>query len=100
VYTTTVTLGEDIAGGRVRLEADAGDDVLEVVVNGTPVGVRLWSPYRFEVGDALTSGENTIELRVTNTAENLLGSSVRPAGLRAAPVLVPLRPVSMEIPRA
>jgi hypothetical protein len=100
VYTTTVTLGDDIAGGRVRLEADAGDDVLEVVVNGTSAGVRLWDPYRFEVGDLLTYGENTIELRVSNTAENLLGSSVRPAGLRAAPVLVPLRSASMEVPRS
>jgi hypothetical protein len=71
--------------------------VLEAVVNGRPAGVRLWGPYRFEVGALLQPGENTIELRVSNTAANLIGGAPRPSGLRAAPRLAALREVTFEV---
>jgi len=42
--------------------------VLEVWVNGRPVGVRVWPPYRVEV--TLEPGVNTIRAVVTNTLAN------------------------------
>ncbi|MFG1960396.1 glycosylhydrolase-like jelly roll fold domain-containing protein [Nonomuraea sp. NPDC049028] len=46
--------------GRVRGTA-------EVRVNGRSCGVRVCSPYRFDVGAALREGENTVEVEVYGT---------------------------------
>jgi hypothetical protein len=50
----------DRALGRVRGTA-------EVLVNGVPAGVRIWSPYIFDLTDHLSPGENDLEVRVFNT---------------------------------
>jgi hypothetical protein len=88
VYRREVELPSDVSGARVAIEADAGDDVLEVVVNGASAGLRLWPPYAVDVTAHVRPGPNRIELRVANTAANLLGGTVRPSGLRGAPRLV------------
>jgi hypothetical protein len=97
VYRATIRLPESLDGARVFLEADAGDDVLEVHVNGQAAGVRLWPPYRVEVTGQAAPGPNTIELRVANTAINLLSAQPRPSGLRAAPRLLVRRAVELDL---
>jgi hypothetical protein len=69
--------------------------VLEVVVNGETAGVRLWPPYGVEVTDHVSPGRNRLELRVANTAINLLSAVPRPSGLRSAPRLVIRRAVEL-----
>ncbi|MCB0152810.1 MAG: hypothetical protein KDE01_34790, partial [Caldilineaceae bacterium] len=65
-YRRQFTLDDDAAGtlcldlGRVRGTA-------EVWVNGAPAGVRIWSPYRFDITALVRSGENGIEVLVLNT---------------------------------
>ncbi|HYX79523.1 MAG TPA: glycosyl hydrolase [Actinomycetota bacterium] len=88
VYRTSASLPDELDGRRVFLEASAGDDVLEVVVNGTSAGVRLWPPYSVEVTDQVHGGENEIELRVANTLANLLNAEERASGIAEAPRLV------------
>jgi hypothetical protein len=61
------------------------DDAVEVVVNGQTAGVRLWEPYEIDITDVVQPGENTLELRVTNTLINLLEAVQRPSGLAGAP---------------
>src|SRR6185312_8962946 len=95
VYRSAVRLPGRLDGARVFLEADAGDDALEVIVNGESAGVRLWPPYGIEVTDQVVPGENTLELRVANTAINLLSAQPRPSGLRAAPRLLVRRAVEL-----
>ena len=73
MYRTRVEISFEAA----VLEPDAGDDVLEVVVNGDSAGVRLWPPYELDV--ALRLGVNEIELRVYNTPANLLEGQPRGA---------------------
>jgi hypothetical protein len=46
--------------GRVRGTA-------EVLINGALVGVRIWSPYAFDLSGLLSPGENELEVRVFNT---------------------------------
>src|SRR5437764_9747884 len=46
--------------GRVRGTA-------EVHVNGEAVGVRIWSPYTFDVTNHLRPGENELQVWVYNT---------------------------------
>jgi hypothetical protein len=71
------------------LEADAGDDVLEVLVNGETVGVRLWPPYALAV--SLKPGDE-LELRVFNTPANLLDGEPRRSGLTGPPRVLPWSP--------
>lgn len=97
IYRCTAQLPDDLTGVRVFMDADAGDDVLEVVVNGGVSGVRLWEPYTVEVTDQVTPGRNTIELRVANTAVNMLSAQPRPSGLRSAPRLVLRRAVEFDL---
>jgi len=73
--------------------------VLEVTVNGQAAGVRLWPPFSVEVTDQAVPGENALELRVANTAINLLSAEPRPSGLRAAPRLVMRRVVDLGLER-
>lgn len=46
--------------GRVRGTA-------EVLINGASAGVRIWSPYAFDLSGLLSPGENELEVRVFNT---------------------------------
>jgi hypothetical protein len=39
----------------------------EVRVNGQKAGVRVWSPYQFEMTDLAKTGDNTVEVLVLNT---------------------------------
>jgi hypothetical protein len=97
VYRSRVELPSQAAGARVFVEADAGDDVLEVLVDGTSAGVRLWEPYGVEITEAVGGAAFTLELRVANTAVNLLGGTPRPSGLRSAPRVVLRRPVRVDL---
>lgn len=75
-------------GGRLVFEADCGEDVLEVSVNGSEGRVAPWHPYRLDVTDLVQAGENEIEIRVTNTLINILEGVTHPSGLFHRPRLV------------
>ena len=83
-----VEVPHDLAGRRLLLEVPMRDDVLEVVVNGSPAGVRLWDPYLVEVTGLLRPGANDLALRVANTPANLLNATPRPSGLAGRPRLL------------
>ncbi|HEX8132231.1 MAG TPA: glycosyl hydrolase, partial [Actinomycetes bacterium] len=74
VYRTTVEVPAGLAGRPLRLEVPMRDDVLEVEVNGSRAGVRLWDPYVVEVTGLLRAGPNELALRVANTPANLLNA--------------------------
>lgn len=68
-YRTTFSA----AGVRAAvLCCDVAGGVAEVTLNGRSCGVRAWAPYRFDLAGGLRDGENTIEIKVTNTALDLL----------------------------
>jgi hypothetical protein len=37
------------------------------MINGKQAGVRVWSPYQFDITDLAQAGENTIDILVLNT---------------------------------
>jgi hypothetical protein len=98
VYRARVALPDRDDGARMVLVADAGDDVLEVIVNGASAGVRLWPPYDVEVTDLLVAGDNELELRVCNTPVNLLEGTPRRSGLAGPPRLVPYARFEFPLP--
>jgi hypothetical protein len=99
VYRCSFRLPEAFEACRVVLEPQLADDVLEVIVNGLPAGVRLWEPYEVEITDLLVKGENTLALRVANTPVNVLEAIERPSGLTGAPRLRPYHHYSFGEPK-
>jgi hypothetical protein len=71
---------------------------VEVMVNGEPAGVRIMSPYRFEVTSLVRSGSNEFELLVFNTlSPYLTATSPTPTpagGQNASGVFGPVRLVT------
>lgn len=88
VYRKQFSLPVAWAGSRIFLEPVLIDDVLEIVVNGQTVGIRLWPPYDIEITPFIHPGANTVELRVANTLVNLLEADPRTSGLAGPPRLV------------
>jgi hypothetical protein len=75
-------------GSKIVLNLGAVRDIAEVSVNGKPL-VTLWRPpYDVDVTGALTSGENNLEIKVTNQWTNrIIGDRFVPAEKRVlAPV--------------
>ena len=81
-YSTTFTVAQDAREGK-KAELDLGRvaDICEVWLNGQRVGIAWQAPYRVDITDALRSGENRLEVRVTATWHNRL---VRDAALPKA----------------
>ncbi|MHB8897157.1 MAG: twin-arginine translocation signal domain-containing protein [Thermoguttaceae bacterium] len=80
-YRATVTLAEL----PTSLVLDTGGYPASVTVNGVPVGVRAWSPFRFDVRRAVTTGRNEIIVQVTGTLGHLFTpAEAPPIGLLAA----------------
>lgn len=61
-------------------------DIAEVIVNGHPAGVRAWAPCVLEIAH-LREGENTLEVRVTNSMANAYDGLQLPSGLLGPVVL-------------
>jgi hypothetical protein len=87
VYRCEVEVPEDYLGGRIVLDAECGEDVLEVRVNGSEGRVAPWHPYRLDVSDLVRAGTNTVEIRVTNTLINILEGVTLKSGLFERPTL-------------
>ena len=64
-YRRTVRLDERPDTGLMDLGRVRG--TAEVLVNGRSCGIRVCSPYRFDVGPALRAGDNTVEVEVYGT---------------------------------
>jgi hypothetical protein len=87
-------------GGRLVLELGAVKNVAEVRVNGRPAGVAWNAPFRVDVTDALATGSNRVEIRVTNLWTNRLIGDKQPGVERkhAFAVFDPFRADSPLLP--
>ena len=87
VYRTRFELPLGFEEQRLLLSVPMRDDVLEVEVNGSLSGTRLWDPYVVDITDFAHPGSNDLALRVANTPANLLNGLARPSGLAGPPSL-------------
>jgi hypothetical protein len=63
VFTAEIRLPDDWPlGSKTRLDFRGASQILRVKVNGQSVGKLFCSPYYFEIGQYLHSGENSIEV--------------------------------------
>ena len=80
----------DPGESQVGLDVDAVGDIAEVILDGTPVGVRMWAPYEVLVTGPVAAGPHKLEVRVTNSMANAYEGAQRPSGLMG-PVQLILR---------
>jgi hypothetical protein len=57
-----------------RLDLGEANGVTTVRLNGQPLGVRWWGRHLYDLGDALTTGVNTLEVEVITVAANYVKS--------------------------
>jgi len=81
--------------GTVVLDLGVVRGTAEVSVNGRPAGVRIWSPYRFDLTGLVVDGVNRLTVTVFNTLGPLL-DDISPtagvyAGQRVSGLLGPVR---------
>ena len=89
-YHARFHLPVELAGRNLLLECADVRETMEVSVNGRPVGLRLWPPYRLDISAAAQAGDNTLAITVTNTLSNLFTRPLS-SGL-LAPVRIAVMP--------
>ena len=73
---------------------DLGDiaNIADVRLNGKNCGIVWTYPYRLEISEALKTGKNTLEIKVTNTwANRLIGDHKLPENERLTWTTAPFR---------
>ncbi|HEU4903962.1 MAG TPA: glycosyl hydrolase, partial [Flavisolibacter sp.] len=79
-YTKSLTVPARPIGKGTRLWLDLGEvkNLAEVIVNGKSLGVVWKQPFRMDLTNALKTGENKLEIRVTNLWVNRLIGDQQP----------------------
>jgi len=66
LYETEFDLSEDLLGERLALDLGEVGVTAEAWLNGAPLGVRAWRPFRFEI-TGLVRKHNLLRVRVANS---------------------------------
>jgi len=93
-YATDFDLPADALrpGLRIALDLGAVDTIAEVKVNGKDVGTVWKRPFAIDITDVARSGENRLEVRVTNLWQNrLIGDGLQPPEARTTFTTAPPR---------
>ena len=69
-YHATFELDDELAARALTLDLGVVHDVVEVHLNDTDLGARLWPPHTFDVEGALRPGKNEVRVRVGNLVQN------------------------------
>ncbi len=77
-YTRSWTVPAGRGPGRVWLDLGEVHDIAQVIVNGADAGTVWRAPYRVDVTDAIRTGANRIEVRVTNSWYNRMVGDLQP----------------------
>jgi len=85
VYKVDIDIPSKYLSGRLFLEVECGEDVLEVNVNNGSKIVVPWHPYRVDITPFVKAGRNMVVMRVTNSLINILEGIRKPSGLLAPP---------------
>lgn len=63
-----------------KYEIDLGDvkNIAEVIINGRNIGTAWKKPFKLDISEAIKAGDNTIQVKVTNTWVNRLIGDAQP----------------------
>ncbi len=91
-YKNTFNIPVETLKENTRVILDLGEVrmMAEVTVNGRNLGVLWKKPYKTEITEAIRTGDNQVEIRITNTWWNrLVGDAKYPEGLPGSEVHAP-----------
>ncbi|MFX0555414.1 glycosyl hydrolase [Maribacter sp. CXY002] len=71
-YLNTFSISEKEEGNTYHINLGEVKNIAEVILNGVNVGTVWKVPFELDVTDAIKTGENTLEIKVTNTWVNRL----------------------------
>jgi hypothetical protein len=101
VYTTTFSVDRTDADSWLVLDLGNVRDVAEVTVNGKAAGTLLLRPYETDITKLVRTGENRLEIVVTNALFNCMaireprpfraGPTENPSGLMSAGLIGPVQ---------
>jgi len=85
-YVTQFTVQRDWLSKGSRVQLDLGDvkNLAEVRVNGRALGVLWKTPFEVDITDALQSGRNRLEVKVTNLWPNRMIGDKQPGAHQIA----------------
>lgn len=86
-YSTEMNIPEKYTVGKLFLQADCGEDVLEVSINGNEPVIIPWHPYKVDITGMVRPGSNTFVFKVTNTLINILEGVQKESGLFKEPLI-------------
>ncbi len=92
-----LTAAQKKARLRLHLEMEQPGDLAEVIVNGISCGVRAWEPFAWDISEAVSSGQNDLQIRVANSLQNLLLQEPKPSGLLSKVRIVPYKEIRFEL---
>ena len=83
-YKTTFQWSADQVASGVMLDLGQVFNMAHVFVNGKDLGLLWKEPYKIDISEALVEGDNTLEIKVTNSwGSRLIGDSALPKEDRA-----------------
>jgi alpha-L-rhamnosidase len=88
VYSNQIEVPEKYIGGKLFLNVECGEDVLEVSINGSMGKVIPWHPYVIDITEHVKAGKNDIKLKVTNTLINILEAVQKESGIFNEPRII------------
>lgn len=77
-YQNTFQLGAMSEDSRIVLDLGQVKNLAEVIINDKNLGVLWKTPFKVDITDAVKSGENILEVRVTNVWVNRLIGDAQP----------------------
>ena len=90
VYTKTFRLPAAMKPGQpLWLDLGIVGDLAEVSVNGTKIGTVWQKPFRIDIGKAVRSGDNRLEIKVANLWVNRLIGDAQPGATKTTFVAIP-----------
>ena len=77
-YRNSFSLSKAELESSSAIELDLGEvrDVAEIIVNGTSAGVLWTAPFKLNIQDYLSEGENQVEIKITNMWVNRLTGDI------------------------
>ena len=100
-YRTALVVPESVLQAATPLALDLGSvkEIATVRLNGKPLGTVWCPPWRVDVGDALRTGDNQLEIDVVNLWRNrLIGDAAKPADERVTRTTIVATPTEPLLP--
>jgi hypothetical protein len=87
-YNQKISIPKKYLDGKLFLEVECGEDVIEIVINESTTVTAPWHPYKIDITGLVKEGENEFNFKVTNTLINILEAVEKESGIMKKPEII------------